>query len=82
MRRIIAALTPRGGDAPDQIAASLANDPRVWLALLARPEPSTRQTAAQRLAALLGEPLPVDPAADPETQKDQRKQVEARIEAK
>jgi hypothetical protein len=80
--KIIEALTPRGGDSPEQVAASLANDPTVWLTLLARPEPATRQAAARRLAALLEEPLPVDPAADPETQKDQREQLRARIEAR
>ena len=83
VRRIIDALTgPNMDDSVEQVAASLAGDPAVWLALLARSEPATRQTAARQLAALLGEPVPVDPTADPETQKDKREQVRLRIEGK
>ena len=51
----------------------------VWLALLARPEPPTRQTAARELARLLGEPIAVDPAADPNAQKDRRALLQTRI---
>jgi hypothetical protein len=58
----------------------LANDPSVWLELLARPDPSIRHAAVQRLAALLGEPVRVDPAADPASQKPARDALRARIE--
>jgi hypothetical protein len=68
-------------DSAEQIAAALANEPAVWLAMLERPEAATRQTAASRLATLLGQPIPVDPKADPASQKDQREQLRARIEA-
>jgi hypothetical protein len=68
-------------DSAEQIAATLTNEPVVWLAMLERPEAATRQTAANRLAALLGQPIPVDPKADPASQKDQREQLRLRIEA-
>lgn len=83
VRRIIESQTVQNGDdSVEQIAALLAGDPSVWLALLTRPESTTRQTAARQLAALLGEPTAVDPAADPDTQKDQREQLRSRIEQK
>jgi hypothetical protein len=67
-------------DTTEQVAVQLAADPLVWLALLARPELATRQAAAKALAALLGEPVAVDPAADPATQKDRREQLRARLQ--
>jgi hypothetical protein len=83
VRRIIDALSGQSSDdAPEQVAATLSGDPLVWLALLGRPELSTRQTAARQLAVLLGEPIGVDPAADPATQQTQREQLRARIEGK
>jgi hypothetical protein len=83
VRRIIDVLAAQNNDdSVEQIAASLAGDPTVWLALLTRPQPAVRQAAARQLTALLGEPIAVDPAADPSTQKDQREQIRARIEAK
>jgi hypothetical protein len=83
VRRIIEALTAQNtSDTIDQVAASLAADPTVWLALLARPQLKTRQIAARELTALLGESIPVDPAADPKTQKDQRERLRVRIEGK
>jgi hypothetical protein len=80
VHRIIEALagTPED-DSPTQVAASLAGDPMVWLSLLGRPNAATRRTAAEQLAALLGEPLKLDPAADPDTQKQQREQLRERI---
>ena len=50
--------------------------------LLGRPELATRQAAAGQLASLLGGPVGVDPAAEPETQKDKREQLRRRIEEK
>jgi len=83
VRRIIDALSGQSSDdSPEQVAAALSGDPLVWLALLGRPEPSTRQAAARQLATLLGEPIGVDPAADPATQQTQREQLRARIEGK
>jgi hypothetical protein len=83
VRRIIEVLAAQNSDdSGEQVAASLAADPAVWLALLGRPQPATRQKAARELAALLGDPITVDPAADPDTQKDRREQLRARIEGK
>ena len=80
VRRIIDALAAQvDDDSPEQVAMSLAGDPVVWLALIARPELATRQIAARQLAGLLGEPIPVDPNADPATQQTQRQQLQARI---
>jgi len=81
IRRTVRFLTrPGEDDSAEEIAVSLAGDPVVWLALLARPEQATRQTAARQLALLLGEPVKVDPAAEPDTQKDQRGQLRVKIE--
>ena len=81
--RILEALAVQNGDdSVDQVAATLATDPALWLALLARPDPSTRRTAARELARLLGQSIPVDPAADPDSQKAQREQLRARIAEK
>lgn len=83
IRRIIEVLAAQDNeDSVEQAAAALAVDPMVWLALLERPQPATRQTAARELSALLGEQIPVDPAADPDTQKDRREQLRTRIEGK
>lgn len=80
VHRIIAAQTGQHGeDSAEQIVASLAGVPAVWLALLARSDPAIRRTAAKQLAKLLGGPISVDPAADPKTQKDKREQLRARI---
>ena len=49
--------------------------------LLERPERSVRRTAARQLTAMLGEPIAVDPAADPETQKSQREQLRAKFDS-
>ena len=46
---------------------------------LDRPEKTTRTAAAKQLAALLGEPIDVDPAADPATQRKQREQLRTKI---
>jgi hypothetical protein len=83
VRRIIATLGGKSeDDTAEEVAASLLRDGTVWLALLGRPEAETRKTAARQLAALFGEPIGVDPAAAPETQKAQREKLRARIEKK
>jgi hypothetical protein len=83
IRRILeAAAAQNGDDSPEQAAASLAGDPAVWLALLGRPELAARRAAVGQLAALLGEPIDVDPAAEPDSQKDKREQLRQRIEGK
>jgi hypothetical protein len=81
IRRILQSVgRQRTDDTPGQAAGLLADDPSVWLALLARPDPSIRHAAVQRLATLLGEPLRVDPAADPASQVPARDALRARIE--
>lgn len=83
LHRIIDGLASQvNDDSPEQVAAMLTGDASVWLALLSRPDASTRQAAAQQLSALLGSPIPVDPAADPATQERQREQLRAKIEEK
>ncbi len=66
-------------DTPEQAAAQVVGDPLVWLALLGRPQEATRRAAAKQLAALMGEPIGVDPGADPATQKDQREKLRAKL---
>jgi hypothetical protein len=80
LRRIIEALSERlGDDTPEQTASWLAGDPSVWLILLNRSEAATRRQAARQLSAMLGGPIPVDPEADPSTQKTQLEQLRLRI---
>lgn len=83
VRRILSALGGRSDDdSVDNVAALLAHDPLVWLALLGRPETATRQTAARQLVKLLGHPIDIDPAAQPDTQKAKREKLRAQIEKK
>ena len=83
VRRIITAYRGRMVvDVPDQIAAQMFVDPLIWLALLDRPEQATRAAAAKQLAALLEEPIEIDPAADPATQRTQREQLRTKILAR
>jgi hypothetical protein len=70
-----------GDDVPEQIAASLADDPSVWLALLGRSDVATRRTAAQQLTTLLGHSIEIDPAADPVSQEKARDELRKTIEA-
>ena len=67
-------------DTTEQVAALLAADPSVWLALLERRQEATRRAAAKQLGVLLGEPIGVDPVADPATQKERREQLRAKLE--
>jgi hypothetical protein len=83
VQHIIEALAGQNDDdSAEQAASMLACNPMVLLALLGRPELTTRQTAARQLISLLGGPIPVDVAADPDAQKAQRERLRARIEGK
>ncbi len=78
--RITEALRERlGEDSPQQAASWLAGDATVWFSLLSRSEVATRRQAARQLSAMLGGPIPVDPDADPATQKTQLEQLRQRI---
>ncbi len=80
IRRIVQALTTSSGDdAPEQLASWLSGDPAIWLAMLSRPEESTRRLAVRQLGALLGGPITFDPAADPQTRKKQIDDLRGRI---
>ena len=81
LRRIIRVLsTQTGEDTPEHAAAMLMEDPRVWLALLGRPDESTRRAAVQQLTVLLNEPIAVDPKAQPESQSAAREALRLQIE--
>jgi hypothetical protein len=70
----------KADDTAEQVAAWLLEDPMIWLALLSRSDATVRKVAAKQLASILGELIPVDPAADPAAQYKQRDQLRARIE--
>ncbi len=57
--------------APPQVAAWLASDPRIWLALLSRDEVTTRGLAARQLADALGRAIEFSPEADEATRQAQ-----------
>ena len=81
LRRIVRFLsTQTGEDTPEHVAAMLIEDPLVWLALLSRPEQSTRQAAVQQLTMLLSAPIAVDPKAEPDSQAKARDELRAQIE--
>ena len=81
LRRIIRFLsTQTGEDTPEHVASMLFEDPLVWLALLSRPEESTRQAAVQQLTALLNLPISVDPKAAPDSQIKARDELRTQIE--
>jgi hypothetical protein len=83
VRRIIHKLAGHSeDDSADAAATSLLRNSAVWLALLGRPEESTRQTAARQLTALLGKPIDVDPRAEPSTQEAKRERLRKWIEKK
>ena len=83
IRRIIQALSDRSTpDTPGQVAAWLAGDPAIWLALLSRDEVSTRRFAAEQLEGLLGRPIDFDPAADAATRRRQLDQLHTLVPEK
>ncbi|MEN6457648.1 MAG: hypothetical protein ABFC63_01850 [Thermoguttaceae bacterium] len=83
IRRILNAASAQvEDDLPQQVAASLAGTPSVWLALLERPQVETRKIAARQLTTLLGRPIDVDPTASPDSQKKQREKLRQWIKKK
>lgn len=80
IRRILQELEPPGDeDSLVKAAHWLVDDPEIWWILLDRPDLETRRIAAQRLAALLGEPIPFDPEAPAEVRQAQRQRLEAKV---
>jgi hypothetical protein len=76
VRRITASLADsEGNDTPEQVAAWLAGDPSIWIAMLSRDDLTTRKLAARQLEALLGSPVSFDPAAEPAARKIQIEQL-------
>ncbi|MBN2578905.1 MAG: hypothetical protein JXB10_07935 [Pirellulales bacterium] len=83
LQRIIDAFSRQiDDDSAERTAAWLSGDPRIWLTLAARPEAALRRAAVKQLEDLLGEPVGIDPQADPETQKDRLAQLRRRLEEK
>jgi hypothetical protein len=70
IRAILAAVADSGPDSPERVADWLAEDKRVWLAILGRGDERGRQAAARHLSLLCGKPVAIDPAAS----DDQRAQ--------
>ena len=80
LRRILQELEPPGDeDSLTKTAHWLMEDPEIWWILLDRPEEQTRRIAAQRLAALLGNPIEFDPEASPEIRRTQRARLEPKV---
>jgi hypothetical protein len=81
VRRIIDALSSGStDDTVEQFVPRLFEDPTIWLALLDRPEESTRRLAAERLRAILGEPIEFDPAAEPAARTQQIERIREKVE--
>lgn len=80
VQRIIKGLSRQTvDDTPEVVARRLVADQTVWLALLSRPEESTRRLAARQLSAILSRPIPFDPAADPAVRERQIEQLRAQM---
>jgi hypothetical protein len=79
VRQICQSLQIADDDTPDRVAAWLAEDRRVWLALLERDALYTRQLAANRLGILLGEPLAFDPRAPAAERRADLHRLRARL---
>jgi hypothetical protein len=81
IRAIIAALSVDYEDRVDRVAAWLADDPRVWLALMQRDDPARRQAAGEHLGLLLGSPVEFDAEAAPGTRRAQVERLQQRLDA-
>ncbi len=71
VRGILSASADAGPDSPDRVAGWLADDKRVWLALLSRPDQATSLAAAGHLSLLAGKPIAIDPSASDERRAQQ-----------
>lgn len=78
VRRILAAAAG-GGDTAEDVVAWLSGDAEAWLLLAKRNELATRETAAARLAEILGEPIAFDPRATEAERASQLDALRARL---
>ena len=80
VRRILAVVAEsEGNDTPEQVAAWLAGDTAVWLAMLSRNDLATRKLATRQLGALLGSPIHFDPTADADVRRAQIGELRATL---
>jgi hypothetical protein len=70
IRGILTSMADASPDSPERVAGWLADDKRVWLALLGRGNSGEQQAAARHLSKICGKPVAIDPAAS----DDQREQ--------
>jgi hypothetical protein len=77
IRAILAAIADSGPDTPERVAGWLADDKRVWLALLLRGDDRGRQAAAMHLSLLCGKPVAIDPAASDDQRAQQLVELDA-----
>ena len=82
IRRILESASDPENDTPEQTARTLAEDPAIWLSLLARPQEQDRRTASRHLESLLGRPIRFDPGADPAARAAQIEAIRAALRAK
>jgi hypothetical protein len=71
IREIKRALLVQDGDTPLRVAAWLAADQAIWVALLDTEQESKRMLAASRLEAIVGESLAFDPSAGEDERRRQ-----------
>ncbi len=79
VRAVVEALSVDYEDRVERVAAWLADDARVWLALLARNEPARRRIAVEQLNRLLGEPIDFDPDAPAEERQQAIERLQRRL---
>ena len=80
IRKIIDSLARPVEETPAQVAHAMVFDPSLWLVFLSRPDPVMRRAAKKQLEGLLGSPIPVDPSADPATQKERLEELRPHIQ--
>ncbi|MDZ4780573.1 MAG: hypothetical protein SGJ19_10005 [Planctomycetia bacterium] len=80
LRRIMAEFElDEGADTVDSTAEWLADDPRVWLVFLVRPDAEKRRTAASQLERLLDSPITFDADAAEDVRASQLVELQARV---
>jgi len=77
IRGILATVADPGSDSPERVAAWLADDKRVWLALLASGPADQRLAAARHLSKMSGRSVSFDPAASADQRAEQLVQLQA-----